>query len=216
MTAGAVIIDSRSCGQGGSKNDLESGGRGSDSVGDPARFRALGDLEQALHGLRTPRDSGRVALIVRRGDGGLREIPDRVRLAPDAGVTGDTWGQQPNRNPEMQIAVMQADVAELVANGQPLTLFGDSLFLELDLSAQNLPAGSRVRVGRAVLEVTPVPHNGCRKFQGRFGQDALRFVAMKELRHRNLRGIYMRVVEPGDARPGDPVEVLARAGASQP
>ena len=107
----------------------------------------------------------------------------------------------------MQIAVMQADVAELVANGQPLTLFGDSLFLALDLSTPNLPAGSRVRVGGAVLEVTPVPHNGCRKFQGRFGQDALRLVSMKELRHRNLRGIYMRVVEPGEAGPGDAVEV---------
>lgn len=188
----------------------------SDSMGDPARFRTLGDLERELTGLRSPRDGGRVALIVRRGERGLRETPDQVRLSPETGVTGDTWGRQPNRNHEMQIAVMQADVAALVANGQPLTVFGDSLFLELDLSAQNLPAGSRVRVGGAVLEVTSVPHNGCRKFQSRFGQDALRFVSMKEWRHRNLRGIYMRVVEPGDARPGDPVDVLARPVGSQP
>ena len=110
----------------------------------------------------------------------------------------------------MQIAVMQTAVAELIANGQTLTLFGDNLFLELDLSAANLPAGSRLRVGGAVLEVTPMPHNGCRKFQARFGQDALRFVSVMQLRHRNLRGIYMRVVEPGDVQPGDAVEVLAR------
>jgi MOSC domain-containing protein YiiM len=116
----------------------------------------------------------------------------------------------------MQIAVMQAAVAELIANGQPLTLFGDNLFLELDLSAQNLPAGSRVRVGEAVLEVTATPHNGCRKFQARFGQDALRFVSSKELRHRNLRGIYMQVLEPGDVRPGDAVEVMARARVTEP
>ena len=80
----------------------------SDSVGDPARFRTLGDLERELDRRRAPRDGGRVALIVRRGDRGVREVPDEVRLSPEAGVTGDTWGRQPNRNPEMQIAVMQA------------------------------------------------------------------------------------------------------------
>jgi hypothetical protein len=186
----------------------------SDTTGDPARFQTLGDLERELATFRSPRDGGRVALIVRRGEGGLREVPERVWLSPETGVTGDTWGRQPNRRQDMQIAVMQADVAELVANGQPLTLFGDSLFLDLDLSTANLPAGSRVRVGGAVLEVTPVPHNGCRKFQGRFGQDALRFVSMKELRHRNLRGIYMQVVEPGEAGPGDPVAVVVRPAAS--
>jgi len=184
----------------------------SDSIGDLSRFLSLGDLERELRELaRAPTDRGRVSLIIRRIAGGRREILDAVEVSTDGGVPGDAWGRRGQRDAEMQIAVMQADVAKLIANDQPLTLFGDNLILELDLSASNLPAGTRLRVGGALLEVTPFPHNGCKKFQARFGPDALRFVSMKELRHRNLRGIYMRVVEAGDVRAGDPVQVLTRA-----
>jgi MOSC domain-containing protein YiiM len=98
----------------------------------------------------------------------------------------------------------------LIANGQPAALFGDNLFLDLDLSAANLPAGSRVRVGRALLEVTPKPHNGCQKFRARFGDGALRLTAMAARRPRNLRGIYMRVVEEGEVRVEDAAVVVSR------
>jgi MOSC domain-containing protein YiiM len=183
----------------------------SSSVGDPARYPTLEHLEQSLAALPdAPRDRGRVALLVSRGGGGWRETPGRARLAPDTGVPGDAWGRQMEPSPEAQITVMQIAVAELIANGQPLTLFGDNLFLDLDLSAANLPTGSWVRVGGATLEVTPKPHNGCQKFRARFGPEALRFVSQPETRHRNLRGIYMRVVQPGEVAPGDPVEVLER------
>ena len=186
------------------------------SVGDPARFLTLADLERGLDRLTPPaRGAGQVVLIVRRGASGLRQVLDRTELSSGAGVVGDAWGRRPERNPAMQISVMQADVAAVIAYGQPLTLFGDNLFLELDLSARNLPAGSRVRAGGAVLEVTPMPHNGCRKFQARFGEDALHFVSRKEQRHRNLRGIYMQVIEPGDVQSGDAVHVLARAPYAQ-
>ena len=183
----------------------------SSSVGHPGRFRTLAELEAALEALPpVPRTAGRVALIVKRADGGRREILKRVGLSSGAGVPGDSWERRPEPKDEMQIAVMQRDIAELIANGQPLTLFGDNLFLELDLSTANLPIGSRLRAGDAVLEVTPMPHNGCLKFRARFGDDALRFVAMPRLRHRNLRGIYMRVVEDGELGSGDSVEVIAR------
>jgi len=103
---------------------------------------------------------------------------------------------------------MRRDVAELIANGQPLTLFGDNLFVELDLSAANLATGARLRVGEALVEVTPKPHNGCTKFKARFGQDALRFVQGRPTRDQNLRGIYWKVVEAGEARVGDRIQLL--------
>lgn len=183
----------------------------SESLGDPSRYATLEHLERRLAALpEAPRNHGLVGLLVRRGEGGLREMPDRARLTPDGGVPGDAWGRQKEPSLEAQIAVMQIDVAELITNGQPLTLFGDGLFLALDLSAANLPPGSRVRAGAATLEVTPKSHNGCRKFLSRFGADALRFVSKPDLRHRNLRGIYMRVVEGGEVATGDPVAVITR------
>ena len=187
----------------------------SNSVGDPARHHQLDHLERELGALpSTPKNAGRVVLIVRRCEGGRRETPDRAHLAADGGLPGDAWGRRKEPSPEEQIAVMQRDVAELIANGQPLMLFGDNLFLELDLSQTNLPPGSRVRVGNATLEVTPKPHDGCHKFRARFGSDALRFVSKPDLRHRNLRGIYMRVLEGGEVSVGDAVEVIARLGSS--
>jgi MOSC domain-containing protein YiiM len=156
------------------------------------------------------RDQGRLALIVFRRADGVRETPAATHLTLDEGVPGDDWCRRPPRDPEAQLAVMRHDVARLIANGQPLTVFGDNLFVELDISAGNLPTGTRLRVGSALVEVTPKAHNGCRKFNGRFGNDALRFVADKATRDQNFRGIYWKVVEPGEVRVGDPIRVLSR------
>ena len=156
-------------------------------------------------------DRGRVHLLVTRVAGGRRECPDRVRLTTLDGMPGDAWKRKTPHKPEAQLTVMQADVATLIANGQPLPLFGDNLFFDLDLSAANLPIGSRLRVGAAVLEVTPKAHTGCSKFKGRFGADALRFVAHPDRRDRKLRGIYLRVIEDGEVAVGDAVTVVTRA-----
>ena len=180
--------------------------------GDSALHLSLDALERELGALPpAPLDRGSVTLIVARHDGGVRETPHRVTLTQKEGVPGDAWARRPPRDPQGQLAVMQTDVATLIANGQPLTLFGDNLFLSLDLSSGNLPLGSRILAGSATLEVTPLPHDGCRKFRSRFGPDALRFVSKRDLRHRNLRGIFLRVIEPGEAGPGDEVRVLTRA-----
>ena len=184
------------------------------SVGDPALFQPLATLEHELaSAVPAPRDRGRVVLLVSRGDGGRRMTPSRAVLTPQSGMPGDAWGRRQRRpSREAQLTVMQANVAALIANGQPLALFGDNLILDLDLSDGNLPPGSRVRTGRAVLEVTTLPHNGCHKFRARFGAAALRFTLKAELRHLNLRGVYMQVVEDGEVGVGDPVEIISRAG----
>jgi MOSC domain-containing protein YiiM len=179
--------------------------------GDPSRHAPLADLERGLDALPpAPRDAGRVALIVCRRADKVRETPVRVQLQLASGIPGDGWNRKEPPDPEAEITVMQRDVAELIANGQRLTVFGDNLLVELDLSVENLPTGTRVRIGGATLEVTAKPHNGCSKFATRFGHDALRFVSARELRHRNLRGIHLRVVEPGEVAVGDRIDVLSR------
>ena len=179
--------------------------------GDASHHLPLDELETRHAGLpEAPPDAGRLALIVRRRSDGVRETPESVELSPQEGVPGDGWSRRPPRKADAQLAVMRRDVGELIANGQPLGLFGDNLFVDLDISAANLPAGTRLRMGEAVVEVTPEPHNGCLKFKRRFGQDALLFVQAKATRDQNRRGIYWRVVEAGEARVGAPIEVLSR------
>jgi len=182
----------------------------SESIGDQATFQPLPLLEERLRALDTPRDTGRVTMIVRRGPGGRRESLDRVALTPGSGIPGDSWGRRTGRSPESQLTVIQSDVAALIANGQPLALFGDNLYMDLDLSNGNLPTGSRLRAGTVTFEISPLPHNGCQKFNARFGNDALKFVCMRDWRHLNLRGVYMTVVAAGELSVGDEVTVLSR------
>src|SRR5262245_29911226 len=179
--------------------------------GDPSRHRPIAQLEGDLRTLpELPKDSGRLALNVRRPADGVRETPQSVRLTPEEGLPDDAWGRSSSRKIDAQLAVMRRDVAEIIANGQPLTLFGDGIFVDLDISTPNLPIGSRLRVGEAVIEVTPMPHNGCAKFKEKFGQDALLFVNAKPTRHLNLRGIYWKVIEAGEVSVGAEIRVISR------
>jgi MOSC domain-containing protein YiiM len=98
----------------------------------------------------------------------------------------------------------------LFAQGQELSIFGDNLLVELDLSTANLPEGSRVRLGSALLEVTPLAHTGCVKFKQRAGDDALRLTAVPHLKAQRLRGLFMKVVEEGEVATGDEIQVLTR------
>jgi hypothetical protein len=160
---------------------------------------------------RSPRDGGVLALIVRRPRVDEREVLERGQLDPLLGLVGDSWSQRGSRrsadggpHPLMQVNVMNARAAALVAQ-QPYRwpLAGDQLYVDFDLSGANLPAGTRLAIGSAVIEVTPEPHTGCGKFVSRFGLEAMKFVNSSIGRELNLRGINARVVQAGEIHVGD-------------
>jgi hypothetical protein len=170
------------------------------------------ELEAGLESIRAaPDDDGTLVLIVRRPDVGEREELAAAVLDVREGLVGDNWLARGNRHtedgsaePGCQLTLMNDRVARLVA-GDPArrALAGDQLFVDLDLGAANLPAGTRLAVGSAVIEVSPIPHTGCAKFVERFGADAARFVNVGPGRELHLRGINAIVVEGGRVRVGD-------------
>jgi hypothetical protein len=186
---------------------------------DTARRLGAKELEHGLDEiLRSPGDGGRLELIVRRPAVDARESLAEGRLDTEQGLVGDNWLARGNRHtadgsadPEMQLNVMNSRVAALVAvDPARRELAGDQLYLDLDLSYENLPPGTRLAIGEAVIEVTPPPHTGCRKFADRFGRDAMVFVNSGEGKRRNFRGINARVVRSGTIRVGDVARKLAR------
>jgi hypothetical protein len=181
-------------------------------------------LEAGLGQIRdSPRDGGRIVLVVRRPAVGMRELPGAALLDPVTGLAGDNWLARGSTSmpdgsadPQRQVTVMNARVAELVAGGTDrMALAGDQLYLDLDLSVDNLPPGSRLAVGQAVLQVSDAPHLGCAKFVERFGAEATRFVNSGLGRQLRLRGMNARVVQSGIVRPGD-IATRPQVTARQP
>jgi len=179
--------------------------------------RTQEELEAGLEEvLAAPREQGTVELVVRRPATDQREILDVGELDPARGLIGDSWERRGSSrtpdhspHPEMQITLMSARVAGLVAGPRERwALAGDQLFVDLDLSESNLPPGTRLAAGDAELEVTAQPHLGCRKFVARFGAAALEFVNARDRRALHLRGIYARVVHAGKVRPGETIRKL--------
>jgi hypothetical protein len=178
-------------------------------------------LEAGLGDIReSPPDHGTVEMIVRRPAVDEREVLAVGTLAADTGLVGDTWrvrgsSRTPDgsAHPAMQLTVINSRAALLVAQDPGRRqLAGDQLYVDLDLSPANLPAGTRLAVGTAVIEVSEEPHLGCAKFAARFGAEALRFVNSRTGRGLRLRGLNARIVTSGTVRPGDRISKLAPAG----
>ena len=164
---------------------------------------------QWTDGPRPPRAPGRVALIVLRKGNGVHETPASACLTPAEGLRGDRWATGPRPERGRQVTLMMTRAAEILGAGaQALHEAGDNVLVDLDLSEAALPVGSRLRLGSAMLQVTPEPHMGCAGFRERFGADALRWVNWKPHRHRRLRGVNCLVLEAGEVAVGNRIDVL--------
>lgn len=166
---------------------------------------------------QSPRDVGTVELIVRRPGIDEREVLEAAELDLDVGLVGDNWRTKGSSstpdgssNPLAQVTLMNARAAALIAGERDRwPLAGDQFYVDLDLSGENLPPGTRLALGSAVLEVTDKPHTGCQKFSGRFGLDALRLLNSPDGRALNLRGINTKVVQAGTVERGAEVRKVS-------
>src|SRR5262245_11054516 len=177
------------------------------------------ELEAGLSEIRqSPKDEGALQLIVRRPSVGAREELAVGELDIVEGLVGDTWRLRQSKrtadgspHPDMQLNIMNARVVNLVAQDrQRWALAGDQLFVDLDLTAENLPPGTRLAIGSAIIEVTPEPHTGCGKFVERFGVEAMTFVNSDLGRSMRLRGLNAKVVQSGTVRVGDVAKKIER------
>ncbi len=173
------------------------------------------ELESGLDEIRkSPKDNGVLNLIVRRSGIDQRETLEEGTLDLAQGLVGDNWyargsGSTPDgsADPEMQLNIMNSRAVALVAQ-QPArwSLAGDQLYIDMDLSTENIPPGTQLSLGSAIIEVTPPPHTGCKKFVARFGLDAMKFVNSGMGKQLNLRGINAKIVQSGSIRVGDRAE----------
>jgi hypothetical protein len=182
-----------------------------------AKHLTTAELEAGLDAIRqSPKDEGVIALIVRRPQVDAREVLEEGALDLVEGLVGDSWKVRASTrtpdgspHPDMQLNVMNARVIALVAGEKGRwPLAGDQLFIDMDVSQENLPPGTRLALGSAVIEVTDQPHTGCKKFAARFGLDALKLVNSLVGRQLQLRGVNARVAQPGVIRVGDLVKKL--------
>ena len=185
-----------------------------------AQHRTMAELEAGLDEVRrSPKDEGVLQLIVQRPERGERELVEEGTLDVAVGLVGDNWKTRGSTvtpdglaDPEMQVTLMNSRVADLVSGGRERWhVAGDQLYVDMDISRTNLPPGTRLTIGTAVLEVSVKPHTGCAKFSERFGKDALRLVSSPMGQELCLRGINTKVVQSGVVRVGDTVRKLGTA-----
>jgi hypothetical protein len=177
----------------------------------------MAELEAGLDTIRqSPKNHGVLKMIVRRPKTDEREVLTEGMLHAAEGLVGDVWKTRGSSktpdgsaNPEMQLNLMNSRAIALIArSNERWRLAGDQLFIDLDLSVENIPPGTQLALGEAIIEVTSPPHTGCKKFMARFGPDATKFVNSPVGRQLQLRGINAKVVRAGVIRVGDAVKKI--------
>jgi hypothetical protein len=172
------------------------------------------DLDRFTEDVRAaPRDAGPVVMIVRRPTVDVRETVDVADLDPDAGLAGDDWIRRRSRStpdgspdPEDQLTIMSTRVLSAIEPDRDRwPLAGDQLYVDFDLGVENVPAGTRLAIGDAIVRVSEKPHTGCAKFSARFGSDALRWINGPVGRELRMRGVNARIERAGTVRVGDTV-----------
>ncbi len=157
---------------------------------------------------KSPQDMGTVEMIVRRPKPEAREQLESAAFSTEAGLAGDDWLRR-SGNPDAQITMMNSRLINLLAGDKSRwALSGDQLFVDLDISQDNLPAGTRLQIGEVVMEVSTLPHTGCTKFARRFGGAARKWVMTDEGQLARRRGIYTKVIEDGEICVGDRIRKL--------
>ncbi|MBL4716284.1 MAG: MOSC domain-containing protein [Bacteroidia bacterium] len=170
------------------------------------------ELEKGLDLIRqAPKNNGTIEMVVRRPKTGEREVIEEVNLDHTEGLIGDNWKTRGSSrtpdgsaHPDMQLNIMNSRAIALIAQDkQRWQLAGDQIFIDMDLSGNNLPPGTRLKIGTAIIEVSVIPHNGCKKFVERFGLDAMKFVNSPIGKQLHLRGINAKIVQSGVVKVGN-------------
>jgi len=178
---------------------------------------SVAELNAGMDHIRqSPKNNGVLKMIVRRPGIDKREVVDEGELNTVEGLAGDTWKARESGhtsdgavNTDNQITIMNARTIALLAQDEEhWSLAGDQLYIDMDLSTDNLPPGTRLALGSAVIEVSAAPHTGCKKFSSRFGVEAMKFVNSPEGKQLHLRGINAKVIQAGAIRVGDVVEKM--------
>ena len=175
------------------------------------RHLSTDELQAGLDHIRqSPTDTGLIEMLVLRPREDERITVEAVKLVEGSGAEGDNYLARGNSftedgsaHPEAQITVMNSRVLDLITGGDRghWQWAGDQILVDMDLSADNLPPGTRLQIGSAVLEVSAKPHTGCAKFAQRFGLDAAKWINSDP--NLRLRGINAMVTTTGSCAVGD-------------
>ena len=156
-----------------------------------------------------------VERCVVRPSHGTRTTPPEIRVTPEHGIEGDRWKSDEHRRPGNQVSLINVHVLRSIAGGdERMALSGDNLHVDLDLSEENLPPGTRLAIGDALLEISSDPHRPCMQFRDRFGVGSVKRVARADRVGRRGRGVLARVIRAGTIRVGDKIRVLRGTPAS--